>query len=146
MPYYSGTYKLKDPGKYLGDPDKVVYRSGWERAAFLWCDKNPQVAFWEAEETIVPYFDKSSNKMRRYFMDLRIVWKDGRVSLREIKPRKETKPPRKKKDRQRYLKEAKTFVTNQCKWQAAENYAKERGWDFAVWTEDELKKRKILRF
>ena len=31
-----------------------------------------------------------------------------------------------------------TYVKNQCKWKAAEQYAKERGWVFAIWTEHTL--------
>jgi len=144
--YHKGTYKLKNPGKYLGDPSKVVYRSSWERAFFLWCDKSSEVAFWEAEETIVPYFDKTKNRQRRYFMDAKVIWANGKTTLIEIKPHKETKPPRKKKNRQQYLKEGRTWVTNQCKWRAAENYAADRGWEFQVWTERILKAKKILKF
>jgi Holliday junction resolvase-like predicted endonuclease len=78
-------------------------------------------------------------------MDLYIRFKD-RTVLVEVKPKKETSAPAKQgKTKQRYLTEAMTFVKNQNKWKAAADYAKDRGWDFEIWTEDELKALGILK-
>ena len=150
---YSGKYKIKKPAKYDGDATSVTYRSMWERACFTWCERTADVVKWSSEEIIIPYMDQSrksnaypKGKPRRYFMDLRITFKNGETVLVEIKPDKQTKPPRKGKNKQRYLEESVTFVTNQCKWQAADEYAKKRGWKFVVWTEKTLKKMGILKF
>ena len=47
---YSGKYKPKNLNKYRGDPDKVTYRSHWEKLCFLWCDRNPDIKYWSSEE------------------------------------------------------------------------------------------------
>ena len=67
-------------------------------------------------------------------MDLKIIREDGSTWLIEIKPDKERKPPTGKKTK-RYINEALTYVKNQNKWRAAEEYAKNRGWYFQIWTE-----------
>ena len=90
---YSGRYKVKHRNKYRGDPDAVVFRSMWERQCFKWCDDNPKVIGWQSEETVIPYFYEVDKKYHRYFMDLKINFKDGKTVLVEIKPDKETKPP-----------------------------------------------------
>lgn len=39
---------------------------------------------------------------------------------------------------QKLLQETYTFVKNQAKWKAATEYAKDRGWEFKILTENEL--------
>ena len=36
--YHQGTYKVKDPNKYVGDPNNIVFRSSWELKFMNWCD------------------------------------------------------------------------------------------------------------
>ncbi len=131
---YSGRYRVKNTNKYEGDHTQVVYRSLWEKHAFRWCDENPNVKRWSSEEVVIPYLYEVDNRYHRYFMDLKIVREDGSTWLIEIKPDKERKPPTGKKTK-RYLNEALTYVKNQNKWKAAEEYAKDRGWHFQIWTE-----------
>jgi len=141
---YSGIYKIKNKRKYKGDPNKVVYRSLWERACFEWCDTNSAVKKWSSEEIVVPYIYDVDKRYHRYFVDLYIQFED-KTLLIEVKPKKETKPPEYKgRKTKKYLMEGMTFVKNQNKWKAAEEYAKDRGWQFLVWTEDDLKKLGIL--
>jgi len=142
---YSGIYKIKNKRKYKGDPNKVVYRSLWERACFEWCDTNSAVKKWSSEEIVVPYIYDVDKRYHRYFVDLYIQFED-KTLLIEVKPKKETKPPEYKgRKTKKYLMEGMTFVKNQNKWKAAEEYAKDRGWQFLVWTEDDLKKLGILK-
>lgn len=136
---HKGKYTLKKPEKYIGDPNNVVYRSSWERGVFRWCERNDNVVQWAAEELAIPYEDAASQKRRRYFIDVYIKFKDGTVKLIEIKPEAQTKPPKSKRRTKRLIEEQKTFVTNQCKWTAANDFAKRRGWKFEVWTEKTLK-------
>jgi uncharacterized protein YprB with RNaseH-like and TPR domain len=144
---YRGKYTLKNPEKYIGDPDNVVYRSLWERNTFRWCEKNPSVKKWSSESIIIPYYDAASNKNRRYFMDLWIQTTNGQVMMVEVKPHNQTRPPVKKgRKTKNYMNEASTYTTNQCKWAAAEKYAKERGWAFVKWTEKELKSMGIIKW
>ena len=142
MPY-SGKYK-PNVSKYRGDPSKVIYRSHWEKLCFMWCDNNPNVKHWSSEETIVPYLWEIDKKMHRYYVDLKITFNDGKTILVEIKPDKETTPPKKPDKSKRYIGEALTYVKNMNKWEAADNYAKDRGWEFQVWTEKTLQEMKLL--
>lgn len=141
---YSGKYIVKHRSKYRGDPDKVVYRSMWERHAFVWCDNNSKIRSWCSEEVVVPYFWDIDKKYHRYFMDLKITYKDGRTVLVEIKPDKETKPPKKPDRSRRYINESMTYVKNMNKWSAAQSYAADRGWEFQIWTEIQLTEMGIM--
>jgi hypothetical protein len=141
---YSGKYKVKNPKKYLGDHTKVVYRSGWERSCFMWCDAKADIKGWSSEEVVIPYYYDVDKKYHRYFMDLKIVFKDGKTLLVEIKPDKQTRIPKNPNKSKRYISEALTYIKNQCKWEAAKEYAKDRGWHFEIWTEVELRKMGLL--
>tara|TARA_Y100000996_G_scaffold97270_1_gene69770 strand:+ start:7204 stop:7479 length:276 start_codon:yes stop_codon:yes gene_type:complete len=82
----------------------------------------------------------TDGKMHRYFVDLKITFTNGKTVLVEIKPKKQTKPPKKPtRKTRRHLKEVRTYAMNISKWSFAEEYAKDRGWEFQVWTEDTLK-------
>lgn len=132
---YSGRYRVKNTKKYEGDHTVVVYRSLWEKHAFKWCDNNPKVVKWSSEEVIIPYLYEVDKRYHRYFMDLKLVMEDGSTWLVEIKPDKERRPPTGARRTKRYINEAMTFVKNQNKWSAAEEFAKDRGWHFVIWTE-----------
>ena len=64
---YSGKYIPKNLKKYRGDPDKVTYRSHWEKLCFLWCDRNDDIKHWSSEETVVPYFWDIDKRYHRYY-------------------------------------------------------------------------------
>ena len=135
---YSGRYRVKNPKKYKGDHTNVIYRSLWEKYAFRWCDENNNVKTWSSEETIIPYLYEVDKKWHRYFVDLKITMRDGKTFLIEIKPDKETKRPKSQPrmgQNKRYVNEALTYVKNMNKWEHAHKYAKDNGYQFAVWTE-----------
>ena len=140
---YSGRYQVKNPKKYAGDYTKVIYRSLWERNVFRWCDDNPKVKKWSSEEIVVPYFYDVDKKYHRYYVDLKIVLED-KTLLVEIKPEKETTPPTGQRKTKQYISEGLTYVKNMNKWEAASSYAKDRGWDFQIWTEKTLQEMKLL--
>lgn len=140
---YSGRYKVSNPKKYKGDYTNVIYRSLWEKSAFKWCDQNPNVKSWCSEEVVIPYLYEVDQKYHRYFMDLKITI-DNRTILVEIKPESQTVPPTGQRRTKRYLSESLEYVKNRCKWKAASNYAKDRGWEFQIWTENTLQKMGIL--
>jgi hypothetical protein len=140
MKTYKGRYKPKNPEKYAGDADNVVYRSGWERYVMKWCDDSLDVVQWQSEELVLPYICETDKRPHRYFMDFVIKYKSGRVVLVEVKPFKETKLPERKqgKSRRTVLNEGMTYIKNQSKWTAAKKYADDRGFHFEIWTEKEL--------
>ena len=81
-------------------------------------------------------------------MDLKITYDTGKTILVEIKPKRQTKPPKKKtKKTRRYITEVMAYGKNTSKWEYAEEFAKSRGWEFQIWTEDTLKELgiKILK-
>lgn len=147
MKTYKGIYKIKNPQKYKGDTDNVVYRSGWEMNVMNWCDTNSSVVEWSSEEVIIPYLCETDKRMHRYFVDFYVKYRNGRVVLIEVKPAKETLPPKgagRGASRKRYLTEGMTYIKNVSKWKAANEYCKDRGWHFEIWTENELRNMGIL--
>ena len=143
---YSGKYHVKHPDKYKGDASNVTYRSMWEKQCFIFLDGNREVEWWNSEEFVIRYIYDVDKKYHRYFMDLVIKWKNGKTVLVEIKPKKQTQPPKTNRPRsKRSLTEAFTYVKNRNKWEAADKIAKDNGWHFVIWTEDELKEMGILK-
>ncbi len=137
---YSGRYKVKNPKKYEGDFKKVKYRSLWERQAFKWLDNNPDIVGWNSEEVIIPYRCKTDNKIHRYFVDLFVRTKDNKLYIIEIKPKKQTQPPKKpSRKTKRYLTEVMTYIKNESKWEAATAFANKHDMVFQIWTEDTLR-------
>lgn len=139
--YNQGMFTPKHPEKYEGNPLLICYRSSWEKKLFIWCDTNPAIIKWSSEEIVINYRCKTDNRIHRYFIDVKIQVKDAKTNLLktyliEVKPLSQTKPPR--KNSKRYLKESLTFIKNQSKWQAAEEYCKDRNWTFVILTEKEL--------
>jgi len=145
METYKGKYRVVNTHKYRGDVSNVIYRSNWEKQCFLWCDKNSNIKEWSSEEVIIPYYYDVDKKYHRYYMDLKFTTKEGKTYLIEIKPEKQTKVPKNPNKSKRYVSEALTYVKNQNKWQAAHEYALDRGWSFEIWTEKELQSLGILQ-
>jgi hypothetical protein len=137
---YNGKYKIKKPEKYAGNPNKVVYRSLWERQAFKWCENNPKVTAWNSEEVVVPYKCTVDKKLHRYFVDLLIQMDNKKTYLIEIKPKSQTQPPKaRSRKTKKYINEQLTYIKNNDKWEAATQFAEHKGWKFQVWTEETLK-------
>lgn len=140
---YSGRYKVNNTKKYKGDYTGVVYRSLWEKSCFQWCDSNPKVKKWSSEEVIVPYYYDVDKRYHRYFPDLLIHMED-KIIMVEIKPDKETSPPIGQKRTKKYINEGLTYIKNMNKWEAAQSYCKNRGWEFQIWTEKTLQEMGLL--
>lgn len=138
---YTGKYYPRNPSKYKGDLNNIVYRSSWERLLFAWCDECPEVKSWSSEEYIIPYMCVTDRKMHRYFIDCCIEFTSGKKILVEVKPKVQTvKPvPKKGKKTKTFLTEAFTYAKNVSKWKAAEEFAKKRDMSFQIWTEDTLR-------
>jgi hypothetical protein len=143
MKTYKGRYSPKHPEKYKGDPTKIIYRSGWERRLMVYLDENKSVLQWSSEEIAIPYRSPLDNKIHRYFPDfyVKAIDKDGNITeqLLEVKPKKETREPvKKKRITKQYITEVTTWGKNQAKWKAATEYCLDRGWQFKLITETEL--------
>jgi hypothetical protein len=140
---YSGTFKPRNPQKYIGDHTKIIYRSTWEARVMNWLDKNPSILSWASEEVIIPYRSPVDGRVHRYFPDF-VVKSQGRdgstkTMMIEVKPKKQTMEPEKKKRvTKQYINEVVTWGVNQAKWKAATEYCLDRGWQFMLMTEDHL--------
>jgi len=140
---YSGKFSPKNPQKYIGDPNNIVYRSSWECKVMDWLDRNDDIISWASEELIVPYKSPVDNRFHRYFPDflVKIRTKDGQLKtwMIEIKPKKQTREPQKpKRITKQYINEVVTWGVNQSKWKSATEYCLDRGWEFKIMTEDHL--------
>lgn len=142
MGYLQGEFRPRNPQKYIGTYP-IIYRSSWELKAFQRFDGNPNVLEWASESIIIPYSDKASGRLRRYYPDLyaKLKLKTGEIVtyIYEIKPKREAQPPdRGSKTEKRFLRECLTYARNVSKWESAARYCKQRGWRFKIITEEEL--------
>lgn len=136
---YQGYFKPKNPKKYKGDPTNIVYRSGWELKLMLFLDERPDVIQWSSEELRIPYISPIDGKRHTYFPDFWIKKADGTVTIVEVKPAFQTTEPKKQsKITKKYIREVTEYGKNQAKWKAADEYCKDRGWKFQIFTEQEL--------
>lgn len=144
--YHQGTFKPRNPQKYVGDVNNITFRSSWELEAFNWCDKNPSIICWNSEEVIVPYLNELDGKLHRYFVDLLIKVQTSKgieTILIEIKPESQIQrpiPPKKKTKKAmfNYQQAIDEWIKNAQKWKAATEYAKQRNWKFQILNEYDL--------
>jgi hypothetical protein len=140
---YKGKYSPSFPQKYKGDPTNIIYRSLWERKFMVYCDTNESILEWGSEEIALPYRSPIDNRVHRYFPDFYIKVREQTGQIKkyiiEIKPKKQTVEPKiQKKKTKAYIYEVVEYAKNQAKWKAAEEFCKDRMWEFKVLTEDEL--------
>ena len=51
--FHQGKYAPRNPEKYVGDVNNIIYRSGWEKRLLIMFDTNPNVLKYSSEEVIV---------------------------------------------------------------------------------------------
>lgn len=107
------------------------------------CDNNPSIIEWGSEEVIIPYRSPIDGRVHRYYVDfyIKVLTKDGEYKkyLIEIKPKNQTTPPPPtKRQTKLYKDKVLTFIKNQAKWQAANNFCETRQMKFLILTEDHL--------
>tara|TARA_B100001989_G_scaffold249500_1_gene224915 strand:+ start:50 stop:490 length:441 start_codon:yes stop_codon:yes gene_type:complete len=140
---YKGRYRPSNPKKYKGDSSNIIYRSLWERKFMVYCDNQTKILEWGSEEIVLPYRSPIDNKVHRYYPDFYIKVRESNGKIKryiiEIKPKKQTIEPKMKKRKTKgYIYEVYEYAKNQAKWKAAEEFCKDRMWEFKVLTEDEL--------
>jgi hypothetical protein len=139
---YKGRFKPKNPKKYNGSAENIIYRSSWELRVMKYFDESASIIWWASEELAIPYRSPVDQKMHRYFPDfiVKVREKSGLVMtyILEVKPEKQTKRPVQKRKTQKFLQEAATYAVNQEKWRAADIFCQEHGWKFKVVTEKDL--------
>lgn len=148
MATYKGKFsKLKNPAKYAGDPNNIVYRSHWERNVMRWLDENDQVVEWSSEEISFPYDHPIRGKSAKYYPDFFYKTSDGKLWCVEVKPKKQTfDPPTPKRKTKNFLQEKMTWMINNEKWIAARKICAKHDINFEIWTEDTLQEMGILKW
>ena len=151
--YNQGKYGLKNPEKYTGDPNDVVYRSSWELAFCHYLDNNTSITKWACEQPVVTYQDLRG-KVHRYYVDFFYEKLTNDVNgiekvMVEIKPKNELFPPPRPKNEtakalENYEYSVRTHIKNKLKWSAAEEYATKRSMQFVIITEDHLIKGGLI--
>ncbi len=142
--FLQGKYKPANPEKYKGNVCEIYYRSSWERKFLYYCDMNENVLEYSSEEMFVWYKSPVDGKIHRYYPDFLIKVKESDGSIKkymiEIKPSKQTIPPPKpQRQTKRYIAEVYEYAKNQSKWEAAREWCADRGYEFKIITEHELK-------
>jgi hypothetical protein len=144
--FKNGLFKPKNPQKYIGELNNIIYRSSYEYKFMVYCDMNINILKWSSEPIAIPYISILDNKVHKYFIDFWIETKDKKI-LVEIKPYKQTLKPILKenynytrKQIENYNYELKEYMLNLSKWKAAKEFAASKNFDFWIITENELKK------
>ena len=139
---YKGKFTPQNPQKYNGNPDNIIYRSSWELRCMKWFDDNPNIIWWSSEELAIPYYSPVDQRMHRYFPDfiIKVKRKDDTIMtyVVEVKPEAQTKKPTQKRKTKQFIKESITYVVNQMKWKAADEFCHAHGWQFKIVTEKDL--------
>jgi len=140
---YKTKYITQNSSKYIGNPDKIICRSLWERRVCKYLDENVNVIRWGSEEVKIPYYSPIDDKIRRYYPDFIAELKDKQGKIKtyiiEVKPKKQTKPPNPKKKKNRsFIQEQITYTTNKAKWESAKQFCDQNGWKFIILTEDNI--------
>jgi hypothetical protein len=140
---YKGKYQLKNPSKYKGNPTLVIYRSLWERSYMKKLDLNENILEWSSEEIALPYKSPLDNRIHKYYPDFYVKERlsDGTIKkyIVEIKPKKQTLEPKVPKRKTKgYMYEVYEYVKNRAKWEVAEEWCADRGYEFKILTEEDL--------
>ena len=136
-----GKYLPDNPKKYIG-PYPIVYRSSWELKMNQYFDRNPLVLKWASEPFAIPY-RLPDGTTHRYFPDYYIELRTSETIKKlviEVKPLKETRKPRKSRDKKDSTKlyEERAFQKNTAKWKFCRIFCKKRGYEFTIFTEREI--------
>lgn len=140
---YQGKFKPRNPHKYKGDVNDIIWRSSWELKLMNQLDTSKNVVEWASEPFPIKYTSPKDGRVHRYYVDFYVKTrtKDGklRTTLIEVKPEYQTVPPKKgKRKSNRFLTESVTYAVNQAKWRAAKLLCEQQGWKFRVMTEKHL--------
>ncbi|MEM2159537.1 MAG: TnsA endonuclease N-terminal domain-containing protein [Candidatus Nitrosotenuis sp.] len=129
-----GRFIPKNPQKYVGNPNNIIFRSSWELSVLKFFDSSNAVLKYASEEFSVPYISPLDGKVHRYFPDFVVSYLDANGNVQqeivEVKPLKEAD--------ERFAKtplDKSRLLVNNAKWEAAARFAGNNGMVFRVITE-----------
>ncbi len=135
---YKTYFRPINKNKYMGNIDDIHCRSLWERRFCKYLDENKNITKWGFELIKIPYISTTDNKIHIYIPDFIMETKSKEITIIEIKPLKQTKEPKLKKNKKYSIQECLTYNMNTSKWSSATNYCKSKGWHFKILTEKDL--------
>lgn len=138
-----GRYRPRHPEKYVGDINKIIYRSSWEESCMTFLDNNTRVIQWGSEIIAIPYRKPTTGRIHKYYPDFWVKYLDEndivQQELLEVKPSKETRQPTTVgKNKKTQLYEALSWSINTAKWKAAQLFCDKYGIKFRMVTEREI--------
>jgi len=147
--FKQGYYTPRNPQKYIGDLNNIIYRSQMELDFCRICDFSKKIVKWSSEPETPPfpirYMHPISEEMKSYYPDYFVVVRqpnniEERMII-EVKPESLTIPPKrplpnaKKKTKDNYLNKLKVVAINLAKKRAAEIFCKQYGMRYCFVTE-----------
>lgn len=136
----SGRFIPKNPQKYVGNPNNIIFRSSWELAFLKFLDSSSAVLKYASEELAIPYIKPTDNRVHKYYPDFVVIYTDKSGAVQreiiEIKPLKESLAEKAKTDHDKIA-----LTINIAKWKAAEEFAHRHDMKFRVITETSMFKQ-----
>jgi len=103
----------------------MFYRSSYELRALERLEQDPTVREFDTECVSIPY--TYNDQQRFYIPDIWVKFRGDYEKLIEVK--------------MKYLREDPVVLTKEI---AAQAYCRTQGWDYEVWTEDDLPERRAV--
>lgn len=147
--FRQGEFIPKYPEKWVFSSKSITngkfirYMSSWELKVMNFLDNHPGILKISSEPFAIKYTSPKDNKEHRYYPDF-IVKTESKTFLVEVKPFSQTQKPKQpkrltEKTKKRFLDDYLTYSINVAKWNAAEALCKEKGMEFLILTENEIK-------
>lgn len=137
--FRKGLFVPRNPQKYVGDVNNIIFRSSWEKVFFDFCDNNVNILKWSSETLKIPYIKPTDGKLHYYYPDVFIQYKDKNNKLHneiiEIKPEKQINITKNKKVS---LYERVTYAINIAKWKSAASFCDKHDIKFRLLSEKDL--------
>lgn len=141
--FVQGKFRPEFPEKYIGDVNKITFRSSWERIVMNFLDQQPTIIRWQSEEQQIPYRSPVDGRMHRYILDFSF-WSNTPDGIKkfmvEVKPKKQVLKPSKtgSESDASFQERIKEWLINDAKWKAARIVAERDGSQFVILTEEQI--------
>jgi hypothetical protein len=140
--YKQGYFDGHNPKKYVGERP-IIYRSSLELNFMIKMELSPLVLEWGSETIKIPYIMKEKDsktgkmvlKQKTYNTDFYVKLKSGQKYIVEVKPSQQVPL------NESQIKRNPTNYKNACKWKAAIDFCKLKGFEFKIVTEEILKSK-----
>jgi len=138
-----GFFHPRNPEKYMGDLNNIVYRSSWEENFMNFLDNNTKIFRWGSEIISIPYIKPTTGRVHKYYPDFYVEYesRSGKIikEVVEVKPLKQIKKPTTKgKTKKTQLYEGITWAINMSKWQSAQLFCDKYGFKFTLKSEKDI--------